>query len=139
LKAPLVMTYSSASPGSRPKSFAIYEAAGFEGQLADRAAIAVFTFVLGNALGPAAAASLSRKLGRRGGNAKESIREGMARAKAIAADFPRLRARLETPAAEYGAAPENTFEFGLRALLDGLEAKLTARRAKRRRSGRRAE
>ena len=42
-------------------TLAIYEAAGFTGARADQAATSVFTFVLGNALGPAAAASLSRK------------------------------------------------------------------------------
>jgi hypothetical protein len=36
-----------------------------------------------------------------------------------------LRARLGTAAADYGAAPDNSFEFGLQALLDGLEAQLT--------------
>jgi hypothetical protein len=43
-------------------TLAIYEAAGFTGEQADQAAASVFTFVLGNALGPAAAASLTRKL-----------------------------------------------------------------------------
>src|SRR5262245_46408538 len=54
-------------------SLAIFEAAGFTGVQADQAAAAVFTFVLGNALGPAAAASLTRKLSRRGGNARTLI------------------------------------------------------------------
>jgi AcrR family transcriptional regulator len=103
---------------------AIYEAAGFPGAQADQAMAAVFTFVLGNALGPAAVASLTRKLGRGGGNAEELIRDRMAKASEIAAQFPRLRARLGTTAAGYAAAPENTFEFGLHAILDGLEAKL---------------
>jgi hypothetical protein len=30
--------------------------------------------------------------------------------------------------ADYAAAPDNSFEFGLQAILDGLEAQLTARR-----------
>jgi hypothetical protein len=37
-----------------------------------------------------------------------------------------LRARLDTAAADYGAAPEHSFEFGLQAILDGLEARLVA-------------
>ena len=37
-------------------------------------------------------------------------------------------ARLETTAADYGAAPGNSFEFGLQAILDGMEAQLIARR-----------
>ena len=107
-------------------SIAIYEAAGFTSAEADQAMATVFTFVLGNALGPAAAASLTRKLSRDGGNADELIRASMAKAREIAAQFPRLRARLDTAAAGFAEAPENTFEFGLQAILDGLEAHLTA-------------
>jgi AcrR family transcriptional regulator len=110
-------------------SLAIYETAGFTGARADQAMATVFTFVLGNALGPAAAASLTRKLSRDGGNAAELMRDGMAKASEIATQFPRLRARLGTAAADYGAAPDNTFEFGIQAILDGLEAHLVARRA----------
>jgi AcrR family transcriptional regulator len=109
-------------------SLAIYEAAGFAGVQADQAAATVFTFVLGNALGPAAADSLTRKLSRDGSNAEELMRDTMLQASEIAAQFPRLRARIDTTAVDYGAAPENTFEFGLQAILDGLEAQLTARR-----------
>jgi AcrR family transcriptional regulator len=108
-------------------ALAIYEAAGFTGTRADQAAAAVFTFVLGNALGSAAAASLTRKLSRDGGNAKERMRDGMAKASGIAAQFPRLRSRIETAAADYGAAPAYTFELGLQAILDGLEAQLITR------------
>jgi AcrR family transcriptional regulator len=108
---------------------AVYEAAGFTGAQADQAATTVFTFVLGNALGPAAAATLTRKLSRAGGNAEERLRESMAKARAVATQFPRLRVRLNTTAAaHYAASPENSFEFGLRAVLDGLEAQLIARR-----------
>jgi AcrR family transcriptional regulator len=102
---------------------AVYEAAGFSGAQADQAAATVFTFVLGNALGTAAQASLTRKLGRSGGDAQELIREHLAQALAIAAQFPRLGARLDA-ATDYGSAPEGSFEFGLRAILDGLEARL---------------
>ena len=108
---------------------AIYEAAGFTGAQADRAAAAVFTFVLGNALGSAAAASLTRKLSREGGDAGELMRDGMAKASEIAIQFPRLRSRLDTAAAAgYAAAPDHTFEFGLQAVLDGLQARLAAQR-----------
>jgi AcrR family transcriptional regulator len=109
-------------------SLAIYEAAGFTGAQASQAVATVFTFVLGNALGVAAAASLTRKLSRDGGNAEELIRDHVARATQIAAQYPRLRARLDTAASDYGAAPEGSFDFGLQAILDGLEAQLTARR-----------
>ncbi|MFJ5032207.1 TetR/AcrR family transcriptional regulator C-terminal domain-containing protein [Streptomyces sp. NPDC088560] len=90
---------------------------------ADRAAAAVFTFVLGNVLGPAATASLTRKLRREGsGDVEQAIGEAQAEAREIAAQFPRLRARLDTHSADYGAAPDNTFQIGLQAILDGLEA-----------------
>jgi hypothetical protein len=56
---------------------------------------------------------------------EQQIRDGMAQAREIAARFPRLRARLDSPAAEYAAAPEGTFEFGRQAILDGLQAQLT--------------
>ena len=114
---------------------AVYEAAGFSGAQADQAAATVFTFVLGNALGAAAEASLTRKLSRGGGNAQELLREHMAQAVAIAAQFPRLATRVAadagvgageaaTVATEYGAAPVGSFEFGLQAILEGLEAQL---------------
>ena len=81
--------------------------------------------MLGNALGAAAAVSLRRKLGRDGGSAEELLDEGMAKAREIAMQFPRLRTRLDTAAADYAASADNSFEFGLQALLDGLETCLT--------------
>jgi AcrR family transcriptional regulator len=107
-------------------NLAVYEAAGFISAQADQAVATVFTFSLGNALGPAAESSLTRKLSREGGNADEELRESMAKAKEIVAQFPRLRARLDAPGS-YAAAPENTFEFGLNAILDGLQAGLSDR------------
>jgi AcrR family transcriptional regulator len=107
-------------------SLAVYEAAGFAGAEADQATSAVFTFVLGNALGQAAAASFARKLARDGGGAAALTRANSEIAE-IAGQFPRLRARLETPSAGYAAAPDGSFEFGLRAILDGLEEQLAAR------------
>jgi AcrR family transcriptional regulator len=106
-------------------TLALYESAGFTGAQADQAAGAVFTFVLGNTMGPAAEAALTRKLGRDGGDPEELMRESIAKTHQVAEQFPRLRARLGTVAAtDYGAAPEDSFEFGLRALLDGLESQL---------------
>jgi AcrR family transcriptional regulator len=107
----------------------VYEAAGFSGTEADQAAAAVFTFVLGNALGTAATASLTRQLRREGANAEELIRDHIAKATDVAAQFPRLATRLlDDAAADYAAAPAGSFEFGLRAILDGLEARLPASR-----------
>lgn len=107
-------------------NLAIYEAAGFAGERADQASATVFTYVLGNALGPAAQASYTRKLGRDGGDADELMHDAMTNAREVAARFPRLRARLDsTAAAGYGTAPKHSFEFGLQAVLDGLSAAIT--------------
>lgn len=107
-------------------SLAVYEAAGFTGAQADQAAAAVFTYVLGNAAGAAATASLTRRLENRN-TAEEQFQDAMVKAQEIARHYPRLRARLETQAAaEYAAAPDQAFEFGLQALLDGLEQELAA-------------
>lgn len=103
---------------------AVYEKAGFADADADRAAATVFIFVLGCALGPAAKVSLTRRLSRDGANAEELLADSMAKATEIAMQFPRLRTRLETAAADYAAAPGGSFEFGLHAILDGLEAQL---------------
>ena len=108
-------------------SIAVYEAAGFAGAEADQATSAVFTFVLGNALGLAATASFSRKLGRDGGDVQALLEANRAEVLEVASQFPLLRARLELPSAGYGAAPEGSFAFGLQAVLDGLEARLGAR------------
>ena len=106
-------------------SFAVYEAAGFTGTAADQAAAAVFTYVLGNAAGIAATASLTRRLTRGGAAAEEQLHAAMTNAQRIAMDYPRLRARLGTPAAtDYAAASDQAFEFGLQALLDGLAQQL---------------
>jgi Tetracyclin repressor-like, C-terminal domain len=102
-------------------SLAIYEAAGFTPGDADRAATAVFTYVLGNALGHAAAISLGRV------DNEDELQGAMARAHEIALQFPRLAARIGSPAAAYAASPEATFELGLHAILDGLEAQLPIR------------
>jgi len=108
-------------------SIAVYQAAGFAGAEADQATSAVFTFVLGNALGLAATASFTRKLGRDGGDVQALLQASRAEVLEVASQFPLLRARLELPSAGYGAAPEGSFAFGLQALLDGLEARLAAR------------
>ncbi|MEU6670480.1 TetR/AcrR family transcriptional regulator [Streptomyces sp. NPDC046727] len=99
----------------------VFEIAGFTAEESDRAAGALVTFVLGNALGASATASLTRKVQRAGGDSEDQFRAVLAKAAETAAVFPRLRARLDTPAAtEYAGAPEGTFASGLRALLDGL-------------------
>ena len=108
-------------------SIAVYEAAGFAGAAANQATSAVFTYVLGNALGLAATASFTRKLGRDGGDVQALLQANRAEVLEVASQFPLLRARLELPSAGYGAAPEGSFAFGLQAVLDGLEARLATR------------
>lgn len=104
---------------------AVFEAGGFTGEAADRAAAAVFTFVLGSVLGGSATVSVTRRLARAGRDPQEEIRDTVAKAGEIARRFPRLRTRLESPAAGYNASPERTFEYGLRLLLHGLKTELT--------------
>ncbi|MFD0412955.1 TetR/AcrR family transcriptional regulator C-terminal domain-containing protein [Streptomyces sp. NPDC127108] len=108
---------------------AVYEGAGFTPPEADRAAAGVFTFVLGNVLGTAATASLTRRLSRDDGDPDQRLADFMAKAREVAEAYPRLRSRLESPSAEFGAAPDDTFTHGLHTLLDGYEHQLTARRA----------
>jgi AcrR family transcriptional regulator len=107
---------------------AVYEMAGFAGAEAEQAMTTVFMFVLGSALGASATVSLKRRLTREGSDADELIRDTIAKASEIAMQFPRLRARLEGgPSVDYSGAPDKSFDFGLQAILDGLEARLPAR------------
>ncbi|HEY2791760.1 MAG TPA: TetR/AcrR family transcriptional regulator C-terminal domain-containing protein [Micromonosporaceae bacterium] len=106
-------------------AISIYEAAGFTGDELDAAMTTVFTYVLGNALGHAAATSLPRNLGRDGADSQQRIDEAMARAVEIASQFPHLRSRLGTETADYAASPVHAFDYGLATILDGLEARLT--------------
>jgi AcrR family transcriptional regulator len=108
-------------------SIAVFEAAGFVGAEADQATSAVFTFVLGSALGLAAATSFTRKLARDGGDVAALLQANHAEIVQVAKKFPRLRARIELPSAGYAAAPDDSFAFGLRAVLDGLESRLAGR------------
>jgi AcrR family transcriptional regulator len=128
------MVYGPGKARHDDHGLAVYEAAGFTGAEVDQASASVFTYVLGNALGPAAQASFMRGLVSGGGEAERAIQETIARATETAVQFPRLRERVGTAAAEYAASPEHTFEFGLAAILDGLEGKLRARARKRKES-----
>ncbi|MFJ7270497.1 TetR/AcrR family transcriptional regulator [Streptomyces sp. NPDC099050] len=106
-------------------NLAVYEKAGFTGTQADRAAGAVFTYVLGNAAPSAATTSLSRRIEREGGDAEEVFGAVMRQATEAASGFPRLRARIEPLSGPgYASAPDDTFDFGLQALLDGLAARV---------------
>ncbi|MEU8517544.1 TetR/AcrR family transcriptional regulator C-terminal domain-containing protein [Kitasatospora sp. NPDC048722] len=103
-------------------SLALYERAGFTEREADQAAATVFIYVLGSALGTAAEVSLTRRLGRGGADPEQVLADTMARAAEVAAAYPHLRKRLGTTG--YADAPDGSFDFGLRAVLDGFEARL---------------
>ncbi|MEU4083207.1 TetR/AcrR family transcriptional regulator [Streptomyces aureus] len=124
------LLYGPAQARHNDFSLAVYEKAGFEAADADRAAAAALAFVLGSTLGPAAQVSLNRRLGKTGEDAGQLVADAMAQATETAKQFPHLRKRLDTAAAaEYAGAPDHAFEFGLRSLLDGFEARLAADRA----------
>ena len=96
----------------------VYEEAGFKGREADYAAAAVFTYVLGHALGNAAEQSLRRA------DAATTTRRSQPDAAAwneILSDLPRLRARVAA-GADSAEAPQGSFDYGLERLLEGLES-----------------
>ncbi|MFG1926446.1 TetR/AcrR family transcriptional regulator [Cryptosporangium sp. NPDC048952] len=106
-------------------SLALWESAGFSPDEADQAAATVLLFVLGSALSPGAMVSLTRRLARAGKDAGKTIEDAMTEAGTIAESYPRLRERLTTTAgSDYAAAPDSTFTFGLRAILDGFQVRL---------------
>ncbi|MEU4383667.1 TetR/AcrR family transcriptional regulator C-terminal domain-containing protein [Promicromonospora sp. NPDC023805] len=123
------VVYGESKARHDDRSLAVFEAAGFTGARADQAAASVFTYVLGNAAGATASASLARSLAGGGPTAELQLQGAMDKAREIAAQYPYLRARLDTHAAsDYAASPERTFEFGLEALLDGLERRTASGR-----------
>ncbi len=131
---PAMSTHLIYGPGKArydDHSLAVYEAAGFTGGNADwalKALHSVFTFVLGMALAEAAEVAWRTRLRRDGGNEEEQIRDALARASDIAMQFPQLRTRIEALGdADLTAPPDQSFAFGLQAILDGLEAQLAAR------------
>ncbi|MFF2628602.1 TetR/AcrR family transcriptional regulator C-terminal domain-containing protein [Kitasatospora griseola] len=103
-------------------TLALHERAGFTPTEADQAAATLLLFTLGAALGPASEIALTRRLTRNGTDARQALADTMTHAARIAAPYPRLRERIGTTG--YADAPENTFHFGLHAILDGLTARL---------------
>jgi AcrR family transcriptional regulator len=105
---------------------AVYETAGFTGRTAAEATKVVFTFVLGTALGVSAETTWRTRL-RRSGNEEEQLRETLTRVTENAERFPRLRAHSEDWTADDPSGEDVTdreLEFGLRTILDGLQAQL---------------
>ncbi len=116
------LTYGYGKARYDDANLAIYETAGLTGTQADQAVTTMYTFVLGHALGTAAPVSLRRKLAQTHRDPEQAMRDRLEQAHQVARSFPRLKARLETPAADYASGPEDSFEFGLTAILDGLAA-----------------
>jgi AcrR family transcriptional regulator len=107
---------------------AVYEAAGFTGADADNAHKTVFAFVLATALGEAAELLWRARVRHDGGDEEQQLRDTIARASEIAMRFPRLRARVQAlEDADPAVAGEQSFEFGLQAILDGLQGRLPTR------------
>lgn len=128
---PAMSTHVIYGPGKArhdDHTLAVWEAAGFRGADVDHAATAVLTFVVGAALAVASDAAWRARLRREGGDAEARVRETMESVADVAARFPRLRARMDVMEdVASGARSHAGFEFGLEAILDGLEARLTAR------------
>ncbi|WP_280235917.1 TetR/AcrR family transcriptional regulator [Nocardia cyriacigeorgica] len=110
----------------------VFEGAGFAGADADRAAATLLMFVIGAAQGSAAERAWQARLRHDGGDAGSHRPDALTYVTEAAAQFPRLRARLDSLALDaVETSPGSTdFEFGLRTVLDGLQARLTAAQEK---------
>jgi AcrR family transcriptional regulator len=109
----------------------IYERAGFAGPEADWALGAVYLFIAGRALGVAADAARTRRMDPDPEIRAEEMRKVMAQVVESVRPFPRLFARVEAYEEPDPAEPERSFEWGLGAIFDGLEARLAATRQSR--------
>ncbi|MCM1974744.1 hypothetical protein [Streptomyces sp. G1] len=73
----------------------------------------------------AATASLTRRIEREGGDVAAVLGAVVQQATEAASQFPRLRDRIGSVSGpDYAEAPDDTFDFGLQALLDGLAARI---------------
>ncbi len=108
-------------------SLAVFESAGFAGPDIDQAAAAVFSYVFGTTMGEVGESTMRAKLRRDGVDEEAFFTELTEHAREIAAPFPRLVARFDNPALYAGPeeARDQSFDFGLQAVLDGLAARLT--------------
>ncbi|MDT9693051.1 TetR/AcrR family transcriptional regulator C-terminal domain-containing protein [Streptomyces sp. P9(2023)] len=107
-------------------SYAIYEAAGFKGWELDWAVNSAFTFVTGTLLVDATEATLATAQVPRGkGDEAKPALSVADWAYGIASQYPRLLARIEEQrGTDPAAMTSEKFEFGVEAILDGLEARL---------------
>jgi AcrR family transcriptional regulator len=106
---------------------AVYESAGFTGKQIEWAMATVFMYVLGRALGESAESAWRARLRREGGDVQAEIKQLMARVDEITAQFPRLRAHVESLGDDLDPTElGHDFGFGLQTVLLGLEAQLAA-------------
>jgi len=104
------------------RMLALLAVAGFDSEEADQAMSTVIAYVIGTAISEAAYLSLVARSGRSEQDWVTSLRPA---AEQAARDYPRLR---ESHTAQRGKDPERireeTFEYGLQRVLDGLEARI---------------
>jgi hypothetical protein len=105
-------------------NLAIFQAAGFKGAKALLASMTVLTFVVGSALGLAGKAALRRAHKRGGKNVDALIQGRIAQMSEVAKQYPNLRRLLEGREQTGVGVSDDGFEFGLEAVLDGLEGQL---------------
>ncbi|MDX6259087.1 MAG: hypothetical protein QOH84_775 [Kribbellaceae bacterium] len=104
------------------RMLALYETAGFELREANLASTAVLAYVLGIA---ATEASTLSKVKRSGLPAEEWMKSVWPAAREAAQAHPRIKALYDSYEAEEAAGTnDETFDYGLARILDGLEARL---------------
>lgn len=103
----------------------VYQAAGFPDDELDSVMGTVDSYVLGSALGEAAWHTQLREMGE---DPKDRIDSLLAKGREIAAPYPRLLDRINAYGTdamiEDGKIRESGFDYGLRAVLDGLETRI---------------
>jgi AcrR family transcriptional regulator len=115
-------SYGPAAARMYDHSLAIFEAAGFTGNELNWAVSAVFAYVQGATVGEAA---WRARIGSEGHDVEEYTQQVITRTREAAAGYPRLLALYDQQADVIEAAvSDENFEFGLAAVLDGLEARV---------------
>lgn len=105
----------------------VLEAAGFSEPDADQAAATVLMLVIGAAAGEAGESAWRARIRKEGADEGAEMSATIARVTSVAREFPRLRSRLVDVGGREAERPGgDTFAFGLRAVLDGLAARLAA-------------
>ncbi|MFC5219254.1 TetR/AcrR family transcriptional regulator C-terminal domain-containing protein [Streptomyces coerulescens] len=125
--------YSDGMASFQERAYETFEAAGFRDADLDWAVSTPFMFVTGLAfMTSTEAAEVKERASRDGAEQPEHEAAAVAQAQAIAAKYPRLAASGEAQARRgqsFGEQVEEVFAFGVETILDGLQARLTARSA----------